>query len=426
MIVNNEAFTEHLYDDSTDGYIQVLKLKNDKSVNIYNVTTSNLIDTIDLLQEEYDVFVTPNTMFKKARRVNYIRQFRSLFQDIDCHSLGIHQSEAVYIIWILYYDGKIPKPTMVTDTGRGIHVYFRIKNAPYGALSTWQELQDYIYYQLKHLGADRNATDGARLLRIPGTKNSKCDLYCKIVYIDNETEYSMYDLREKFLNYSDRTHQLQVAEIKNISRKIIFNKFFNSYSLHIERAKDLEVLCKLRNYNMTGFRNMIIHCYAYWKGIYLRDSFELESVVIEFNNSFIEPLKDTEIQAILRCTDKAIDKFINYEQGIRNKEIRRVSKGMRDKDGYWYKNETLIDLLQITEEEQKHLKTIIGINEKYYRNNIRRTPRNENNLTKKQQEIKDLKDKILYLKEQKLSNREIGKYLDINERRVRYILKTKY
>ncbi len=62
-----------------------------------------------------------------------------------------------------------------------------------------------------------------------------------------------------------------------------------SYSLHMARAEDIEMLCKLRNYDVKGNRNMIIHCYAYWKGIYIRDEFELQNTVIELNNSFIEP-----------------------------------------------------------------------------------------------------------------------------------------
>ena len=107
---------------------------------------------------------------------------------------------------------------------------------------------------------------------------------------------------------------------------------------------------------------MAVHCYAYWKGIYVRDNYELENIVIEFNNAFTEPLKETEVQAVLRCIPKAIDKFIAYEQGLRSGERKRVSKGMRDKEGYWYKNETLIDRLGITSKEQKHMKTIIFTN----------------------------------------------------------------
>ena len=140
----------------------------------------------------------------------------------------------------------------------------------------------------------------------------------------------------------------------------------------MERANDLETLCRLRKYNMTGYRNMAVHCFAYWKGIYIRDNYELENIVIEFNNAFTEPLKETEVQAVLRCIPKAIDKFIAYEQGLRSGERKRVSKGMRDKEGYWYKNETLIDRLGITSKEQKYMKTIIGLDEKYDRKNEKR------------------------------------------------------
>ena len=183
----------------------------------------------------------------------------------------------------------------------------------------------------------------------------------------------------------------------------------------MERANDLETLCRLRKYEMTGYRNMAVHCYAYWKGIYVRDNYELENIVIEFNNAFTEPLKETEVQAVLRCIPKAIDKFIAYEQGLRSGERKRVSKGMRDKDGYWYKNETLIDRLGITKSEQKHMKTIIGIDEKYDRNNERRRNkrRNEEGLTKRQIEQKKNIDNIKILKIQGLSQSKVAKELSI-------------
>ena len=71
------------------------------------------------------------------------------------------------------------------------------------------------------------------------------------------------------------------------------------------------------------------------------------------------------------------------------------------------------------------MKTIIGIDEKYDRNNERRRNkrRNEEGLTKQQQELQDLKIKILALKEQNLSNRAIGRKLEISETKVRNILK---
>ena len=90
---------------------------------------------------------------------------------------------------------------------------------------------------------------------------------------------------------------------------------------------------------------------------------------------------------------------------------------------YWYKNETLIERLDITEHEQSKLKTIIGTQEKYRRNNEKRTPRNENGLTPKQQELKELKEKILKLKEEGLSNRAVAKQINCSEGKVRTLLK---
>ena len=416
-------YNKQLFDETTDGYIQILKLKENDKIQIENVRYEDL-EKIEKYKGQEDVFITPNTMYIPSRKVKNIRQLRALFQDIDCEKLGFNKSEVVYMIWILYYEGKIPKPSIVIDSGRGLHIYWIIKNAPYGALQTWQELQDYLYHQLKHLGADKRATDGARVLRLPNTINSRSKTECEVLYIDNDLEYSMYNLREEYLNYKPKTHQLKIQQTKKIDNKVISNRFFNTYSLHLERANDLETLCRLRNYDMTGYRNMAVHCYAYWKGIYVRDSYELENMVIEFNNSFTEPLKDTEVQAILRCIPKAIDKFIAYEQGLRSGEHKRVSKGMRDKEGYWYKNETLIDRLCISELEQKHMKTIISTDEKYYRKNEKRRAdrRNENGLTQKQQELLDLKVDVTNMKNKGYSLRKIAEELSISLGKVQRLL----
>ena len=415
-------YCNHLFDESTDGYIHLMKLK-DKELKIYNGKNKELREVVETVKGETDVYIAPNTMYIPKRRTKNIRQFRALFQDLDILILGYEKPEVMYLLWIMHYEGKIPKPTMVVDSGRGIHVYWRIKNAPYGALNTWQELQDYLYYQLKHLGADRKAIDGARVLRLPSTINSKSNTECKVLHIDEDLEYSMYELREKYLNYKPQQIQFHEAKAIKKNNKVINNKFFNSYSLHLARIEDIETLCKLRKYDVKGIRNALLHCYSYWKGIYTRDFDALENDVKEFNSSFKEPLKDTEVNAILRSIPKAIEKFINYEQGIRSGEVKRVSKGMRDKEGYWYKNDTLIDMLYITYEEQRHLSTIIGTQEKYRRNNERRTPRNENGLTKREQDKQDRINIIKQLLEKGLNQSKIAQELKISRQAVSKLCK---
>ena len=410
-----QSYCNHLYDKSTDGYIQIFSLENGRVGKVFNTNNKALRDVVEDIEGQLDFFITPNTFYKPYRQVNNIRQFRALFMDLDT---GEDDKQfAAYKVFELSEEGLIPKPTMIVDSGRGIHVYWRIKNAPYQALNTWQELQDLFYTKLKPLGADIRATDGARILRLPNTINSRNNVECRVMWQNNEAEYSMYDLREEYLH---EKYKKSIAKINKTDRKIVTNAFFNSYSLHITRAEDLETLVKLRNGNMNGNRNMALHCYAYWKGIYIRNIEKLTEIVEEFNNSFTKPLKDSEVRAVLRCIPKAIDKFLEYEQGIRCGLNKRVTKGMRDKGGYWYKNETLIERLDITEQEQRKLKTIIGTRVKYDRKNEKRNKarRNEEGLTPKQVELKELKIKVLELRDQGLSMQQIANKLNINKTKV--------
>ena len=420
-----KKYCNHLFDESTDGHLQVLEIDENKKIKIYNTENNHLREIVEIQQGKEDIYMNVNTTYKPFRVVENIRQFRALYIDLDLKQ-GDFKTSSVYEVFWLAYEGKIPRPTMVVDSGRGIHLYWRVQNAPYGALNTWQQLEDYLYYNLKHLGADLRAIDGARVLRLPGTINSRNKKRCEVIYVDNKTTYTMYDLREQYLdykNYKEKGKQLEFTQVKKAKSKVINNAFFNSYSLHMERAADLITLVELRKYNVTGYRNMIIHCYAYWRGLIVRDEEQLYKEVLNLNNSFTEPLKENEIKSVCKTILKKVDLFITYENELRIGLKPKLPRGTKDKPGYWYKNQTLIERLDITEEEQRNLKTIIGKKIKYEKNNLRRTPRNEKGLTKKQQELQELKVKVLELKDQNLSNRAIAKLLNKSEGTIRNILK---
>lgn len=382
-------FCEHLYSKEPDGYVNLTIFDENKIIEIKNSKYNGLAEIIEENLDKKDVFITPNTFYIPYRNSDNIRHFRAFYIDID--NIKNDQLATAYEIFNMADNEEIPKPSMIVDSGRGLHIYWRIENAPYQALHSWQEIEDFLYYKLKKFGADRKATDSARLLRLPQTVNSRSNTTARILYINNNLEYSMYDIKEKYLlKFTKR----EIHHAKKSNPKLIKNIFFNSYSLHFTRAKDLVKLCEIREWNVEGYRNAIIHCYAYWQGIYQRDSEELRKSVEILNNRFKKPLRNNEINSILKCVPKAIDKYIKYTQGIASGERKRVSKGMKDKGGYWYKNSTLIEMLDIKIHEQEQLETIISKDIKYKRNNYRRTPRNSNGLTAKQQELEDLKVKI--------------------------------
>ena len=417
-MITEKAYIEHLYTEGTEGYIELSHdFKRYKRINYYS------LDEVEKFYGLNNVFISPNTFFIKKRSIRNIRHLRSLYVDLDLDLSKISKSEAVYKVFVLAEEGKIPRPTMAVDSGRGIHLYWRIESAPYGALYTWQQLEDYLYNNLKHLWADRSATDAARLLRLPNTINSRNNEFCKVLYVDHDLIYSMYDLREKFLGYGgESSHTKKDKRGKNKGK---ITRIFNSYSLHLTRIQDIEMLCQLRNWDIKGYRNKVLHCWVYWQGIYVRDLERLGEMALEFNNTFSEPLADQVVEAVVSSCDRAIESFLEHQRRLTNEENLSGSESPLRATGYNYRNSTLIDMLDITEEEQRHLKTIIGTNERYRRSNIKRTPRNENGLTKRQQQKQDNIKAVKQLADQGLKQREIAKELDITQARVSQILNNK-
>jgi len=408
-----DEYIEHLYQQDLEGYVQVLQLANDQVVKIINTQYKGMCEVVHEMQQEPDTFITPNSFYKPQRTTQNIRHYRALYLDLD---LKIHsKTEAFYNIYLLVSDNEIPKPTMIVDSGRGLHLYWRIEHAPKQANYTWQMLEDFLYHKLKHLGADIQATDASRLLRLPTTINTKNNAVCRVLEV-NDQKYSMYDLRENYLQY--KQEQSKTKKRNKTSKKASIKQLFNSYTLHQARSNDLLTLCDLRDYEVVGYRNSILHCFVYWQGIYIRELDRLEEVAEQLNQKFREPLKMSEVKAIVRSANKAIERFIDYVQGVNSGKDKRVSKAMRNRGGYWYTNDRLIEMLNITEQEQKHLKTIIDKQEKYKRNNERRRQerRNEQGLTSREQQKLDTINQVKELAEQGYSNSAIARKLDISRR----------
>lgn len=412
-------YIEHLHTD-TDGYIQVARAAKDQFKTKCR-TVEEIQELISSMLGLYDVYSTSNSFYIPQRRAGNIRQLRALFVDLDLPD-NIGQNEAVYQVYELVALGEIPEPSMIVNSGQGVHLYWRIEHAPKQALYTWQELEDYLVSKLKPLGADSQATDCARILRLPQTINSKNGAECTVMQI-KDIRYSMYDLREKYLGYVKSQKALQGTEEKQTTSRTI-KHLFNSYTLHKARLEDIEKLCELRKWDMRGYRSFSIHLFTYWSGVVNRDIDILAEIVDEFNQQFREPLKQSEVNAIVRSVPKAIDKFLEYEQGLRAKKVKRVSKGMKDKGGYWYTNDTLIDRLGITLEEQRQLQTIIGKEEKYRRNNEKRRTarRNEQGETAREQLKRERIEQVMELHTKGMTQQEIADKLQITRARVNQII----
>ncbi|MRN26670.1 DNA-binding response regulator, partial [Romboutsia ilealis] len=182
---------------------------------------------------------------------------------------------------------------------------------------------------------------------------------------------------------------------KGRPKKVVY--IHRERSLYQGRILDLVKLCELRNYDVKGHRETILFLYRYYLCYFYEDEQKALEDVLELNKEFIQPLNEKEL---IMATNSA----------------EKVFKA-KDKQ-YKYKNETLIELLEISEYEQTHMKIIIG-NEEYKRRN---NEYNKNKYKKKlkelgkmtkQEELDVLRKKIKALREKGLKNKDIAESLNI-------------
>ena len=363
----------------------------------------------ELVQMEFDkqnMYMSQNTFYKPQRRIENIKELRTLFIDLDLYKYNMTKEQAIYWLEQEYFSVKVPKPNMIIDSGRGLYLIWTIETVPAQALSLWKAIEEYFYKTLKELGADRQALDPTRILRIPTTINSKSNTEVKIL----ERYQYIYTLREIQNEYlPELTPQ---TKTKGRPKKVY--SVYRDRSLYQARILDLAKLCELREYDLRGHRELVLFLYRYYICYFTEDTEKALQDVLELNSEFIHPLRENEV---IRATRSAERVFLS-----------------KDKQ-YKYKNETLIDLLEITEQEQTHLLTIIGKSEyrrrdreyqkKMYRANKEKVSKMKQNSYKsklkeagrmtKQEELNELRTKIKDLRAKGLKNKDIRIELDLPE-----------
>lgn len=391
------------------GYTHIVQAinKNMKRIGAY----SPIEIDIDEYKDKKDIYYTPNTFNSPIKRQrDYLWQLHRFYIDID-HKKGtraIESFEVVGAIEQLVENKKIPEPTEYINSGRGIHVYWDIANCHIMLLDLWEKIENYLFNQvkeiekdIKNIEVDKRATDPTRLLRLPGTINSKDNSKCYSMLKREDNIYNIFDLKKAYIK-PNKAYKKNKSNIAYLPTK-------NLYTLNKSRLEDFKAIVSLRNGEVKGYRNTLIMFYSYhYRLINEITVEELIDITKEFNKSFREPYKIRELISVCRSVNRTVKHFQEDES-----------------KGYKFTNKYIIEALDISEQEQRKLLTIISTDEKYRRKNLKRNAarRNEEGLTPKQAELKELKVKVLELKGQGLSLRNIAKELNITLGKVQRILK---
>ena len=311
-----------------------------------------------------NIYITLNTFYKPCRRLECIKELNFVYIDLDYYKTKYTKEQVIMNLESNYFNKIIPATNYIIDSGRGLALLWSINKVPSQALPLWKAIEEYLYNQLKEFGADRQALDATRVLRVPGSINSKSKT---VVSIIDEYDY-IYDLREIQKEYLP---ELKPKEKKKGSPKKV-NYVYRERSLYFARIQDITKLCELREYDLRGHREIILFLYRYYLCSFTEDVQKALGDVLELNGMFTYPLKENEVIRATRSAEKCyLDK---------NKE-------------YKYKNDTLIELLEITEIEETYMTTIISKNE-YKRRHREREKNRYLEKLKADGKIKE-KDKLL-------------------------------
>lgn len=384
--MNNYINTLH---KDSEGYITVAKMGNRWQQYYFEG-----INDLSINLKGKDVYISQNTFNNKSRRLIHLKELKALYIDIDCYKMNLSKEAVKYFMENDLY-GQIPVPNMLIDSGRGLYYIIFLENTMAEELPKWQLVEKYLYEKLKDLGADNKALDATRVLRVTGTVNSKNNSIVKVI----DTYDYQYTLDEIIENYipevnEDRKEKQKPKGVRKKGRKKKFVSLFNLYNLYYTRFMDIKKLVEIRNYEMTGYREVTLFLLRYFMNVYHNcdDDLVMEEI-LEINNSFTEPLeKDEVFKATLSGATRATENV------------------------YKYSNDKLIKLLDITPSEQKEMATIISKSEKYYRNNKNRREqrRNKEGLTKREADKLKNEERILELKRKKYTLKQISEKLNLS------------
>lgn len=405
--LNRETYLGTLH-ESSKGWITLATKDLNKSRKYqWKQRHYKIEDLKDLDLMGLDTYISLNTFYKPCKASENVKEINCLYSDLDYYNTPFTREQILMNLDDNYFNKTLPIPSFIIDSGRGMYLIWLIEPVPYKALKEWQKIQKYILKQLKEFGADRKAIDVSRVLRVPGSINSKSNTRVEILEEYNY-RYTLREIREQFYQEEKKAKKKvkkKPRKVASTTNKLTFLR--TTRSLYNARIEDLEKLCELRNYKLKGKREIILFLYRYWLCMYTEDTEEALEKTLELNNKFDEPLKRNEV-----LTD--------------TKAAEKVFKD-NSKD-YNYKNSTLIELLDITEEEQKELKTIISSEEYKRRENIRSKKnydsvkakenyhdklKKDGKLTKKE-EIEIRRKKIKDLLEQGLKRKQICEVINIS------------
>lgn len=187
---------------NTQGYYNVFEFKEANKIRTKFFQKEDIPKVSKYNYHQFNTFISVNTFYGQRRGVKFVKQLNALFVDIDCYAKGLTQGQALVMLKEEFFEIKIPSPTFIVNSGRGLYLIWKLDYTSGKAISRWTATQRFLVNTLAEVGADKNAMDGARILRMPGTLNGKSGTEVKVIEY-RDVSFSLYEFMAEYMPSKD-------------------------------------------------------------------------------------------------------------------------------------------------------------------------------------------------------------------------------
>lgn len=440
-LFNYDALGESklIHSDEKFGFFSLLTKKDGRGFQ-RSFKLTDMAKVLPLLPLDRDTYISQAEFILPNRRVVNLARVGLLFVDLDCYDLD--PAKAMSKLFWTCDENNIPHPSIVIFSGRGLQAKWILETPqPRYALPRWNAVQAALVNTFINIGGDHQARDASRVLRLVGTTNSKSNERVVVLHVNHDKAmqpkvFSFEYMAEILLPYGrdyqvHNDHPFTLEEQDAIAKKredreakskanpgLILIQGTSTNGLHRfsgrqlawHRMEDIRKLTAMRG----GVKQGLSMPTLFWCLNFLLLSgatnssqmfHEAKTLAREFG--FGELNRQDELSTLYV---KAKD----FEAGKSIKLKGKVYPAL-----YTPKNATLIDIFEITDEEQKQLRTIISKDEAKDRDATRKRKMRHNagSISRNTylSSYNDKRIKALEMSKEGLSNRTIAKELEINK-----------
>lgn len=451
-------YMDNLHLNLDNGYVSLFKKVSNNEKNRWSIG----IDEWDKLSKfcgEKDFYCSVNSLYAPGKHTSkYVKNLNALIVDLDYYNIPyLKRLTPEQVINLLEMDINYPTPSLYVDSGQGLYIMWLLEKtvATNKSKRYWRKIEETLIKTFEEFGADRKVKDPARVLRIPGTINSKTGRMVKVISNTN-IRYELSDIAEFFwgCDIGVEEEKPKINKPKKANKNTNVTTFKSVKNLHYTRARDIEKLVKLRaNKSMEGIRENLLFIYRLQLLMAYTEQEIALNMTLELNQKFLDPLDTDEVMSATKSAVTNAELYFKFKNQYEEEKEKLKSKNEKMKitlnkylvnsGVYLYKNKTIIEELNITPVEMEQMETLINLeikkahreisNREYYIKNKDKFKKayddklKEQGKVSKQEKLTELREKIKSLKLEGFKNKDIAQTLDLPvkslERHITYLKK---